>query len=174
MSGQYNDFDDTRIKGNTDDTYIGNVSDRLKVDANFSNSVTGSYSSKARLDASLSSVTLSTGSYTTIYNYSGTGYLIGFSVEFNNSSIIPRLQVDGETIFDTLTTSQWSSLQVTNNSTDRRQSGSGLVVSGANIDFSFRNPIKFTSGINIAADANGGVVLSRTATAYLVYIVKET
>lgn len=172
------------LNGNTpfqlvgpDGTIIGNSSDRLKVETTISaitGSVSASYSSKTRVDLVTGSVNLSTGSFTTCYNYSGSGFLLGFSAEFNNAGIIPRLRIDGEDVFTGQSLTTYGGFQVTSNSTDRRQIGSGMVINGANIDFSLRQPIRFTSSVNLAADANGGVILTRQMSQALFYIVKET
>lgn len=171
------DGDSGFIKGGTDSALIGNTGDRLKTDVSISSitgAVSASYSSKTRVDLVTSSVNLSTGSYTTCYSYTGSGLLIGLSAEFNNAAILFRLQVDGENILTANSLTTLGGFQVTSNSTDRRQSGSGVVINGANIDISFRQPIRFTSNVTIAADANGGVLLTRQLSQALVYIVKET
>lgn len=172
------------LNGNTpfqltgsDGTIIGNTTDRLKTDnviTGITGSVSASYSSKSRVDLVTSAVNLSTGSYTACYSYSGSGFLIGFSAEFNNAAILFRLQVDGENVMTAQSLTTLGGFQATSNSTDRRQSGSGIVINGANIDFSLRQPIRFNSSIIIAADANGGVILTRQMSQALVYIVKET
>lgn len=171
------DGDSSFVKGGTDSTLIGNVSDRLKVETAIS-SVTGaisaSFSSKSRVDLVTSAVSLTTGSYTTCYSYSGSGYLIGLSAEFNNAAILFRLRVDGEDILTGNSLTTLGAFQATSNTTDRRQNGQGVVINGANIDFSFRSPIRYTSSVVIAADANGGVLLTRQMSQALVYIVKET
>lgn len=166
-----------QITGGTDGTTIGNSSDRMKADVQISaitGAVSASYSSKSRVDLVTTPVNLSTGSYTSVYSYSGSGLLIGFSAEFNNAAILFRLQVDGENIVTAQSLTTLGGFQATSNSTDRRQSGSGIVINGANIDFSLRQPIRFNSNVTIAADANGGVILTRQLTQALVYIVKET
>lgn len=166
-----------QIKGATDGTGIGNVGDRLKTD-NVISAITGavsaSFSSKTRVDLVTTPVNLVTGSYTTCYSYSGTGLLLGLSAEFNNSASLFRLQVDGENILTAQTIATLGGFQATSNTTDRRQNGQGVIINGANIDISFRQPIRFTSNVTIAADAGGGVILTRQMSQALVYIVKET
>lgn len=166
-----------QIKGATDGTGIGNTGNRLNVDTSISSitgAVSASFSSKTRVDLVTTPVNLSTGSYTTCYSYSGTGLLLGISAEFNNAAILFRLQVDGENILTAQTLSTLGGFQATSNTTDRRQNGQGVVINGANIDISFRQPIRFTSNVTIAADAGGGVILTRQLSQALVYIVKET
>lgn len=171
------DGNSTQLLGADGTTVIGNTGDRLKTDVSIS-SITGavstSFSSKTRVDMVTSAVNLTTGSYTTCYSYSGSGLLIGLSAEFNNSAILFRLRVDGEDILTGQSFSTLGGFQATSNSTDRRQSGSGVVINGANIDISFRQPIRFASSVVIAADAGGGVLLTRTMSQAMVYIVKET
>lgn len=133
-----------------------------------------SFSSKLRVDLVTSSVSLVTGSFTNYYTYSGSGFLIGYSAEFNNISIIPRMLVDGETIYTGNALSVYGGFAATANNTARLQGGSGIVVSGSNLDWSFRNPIRFTTSITLSADANGGVLLTRQLSQAIIYIVKET
>lgn len=165
------------LAGYTDGTPVGNSGSRLLVDTAIS-SVTGaisaSFSSKSRVDLVTTPVNLVTGSYTTVYSYTGSGYLIGYNLEFNNTSILFRMQVDGETVTTNNTLATLGAFQVTANTTDRRQNGQGIVVNGANIDFSFRSPIRFTGSVTLSADANGGVILARQLSQGVVYIVKET
>lgn len=171
------DGNSTQLLGADGTTVIGNTGDRLKTDVSISSitgAVSASYSSKTRVDLVTSSVNLSTGSYTTCYSYTGSGLLIGLSAEFNNAAILFRLQVDGENILTAQSLTTLGGFQATSNSTDRRQSGSGIVINGANIDISFRQPIRFASNVTISADANGGVLLTRQLSQALVYIVKET
>lgn len=165
------------INGGTDGTPIGNTSDRLKVDTTLSSitgAVTASFSSKTRVELVTTPVNLSTGSFTNYYSYSGSGYIIGFSSEFNNAAIIPRFTVDGENIFTGNSLTTLGGFQATSNTTDRRMNGQGIVINGANIDVSFRQPVRFASTISLSADANGGVLLTRQLTQALIYIIKET
>lgn len=168
MAGMYSDGDSTRIKGATDLTLIGNVGDRLKVDAQVN------LSPKLTTDLVTTPVPLSTGSYTTVYSYTGSGLLLGFSGEFNNTAILFRLLIDGNTFLTAVTLATLGGFQATSNTTDRRQNGQGIVVNGANIDISFRQPIRFSTSIIVAADANGGVLLSRQLTQAIAYIDKVT
>lgn len=172
-----NKLSKSTITGGTDGTTIGNTSDRLKVDTSISTitgAVTASFSSKSRVDLVTTPVILTTGSYTTVYSYSGTGFLVGLSAEFNNAGILFRLQIDGENIITASSLTTLGGFQSTSNSTDRRQSGSGIVINGANIDWSHRSPWKFASSVTIAADANGGAVSTRQLTQAMIYIIKET
>lgn len=165
------------LLGGTDGAAIGNTGDRLKVDANVTGLGTGitpAFTSKSRVVVLTSTVQLATGSYTNCYTYSGSGLLYGFNVEFNNTSIIVRLQVDGETIFDGVTIATLNGLLGTGNDASRRQAGTGIVTSSATIDWSLKQPIKFNSNVTISADANGGVLLSRNFTQGIIYLSKET
>jgi len=95
-----------KLKGNTDGTLIGNVGDRLKVDAIFNSATTTtpSWSKKLRYDdmsavARNTSIAPST-NWTTIYSYSGSGFIAGMLINvetFNGWEF--RLRVDANTIF---------------------------------------------------------------------------
>lgn len=166
-----------KIVGGTDATVIGNTGDRLKTDvqiSSISGAVTASFSSKSRVDQVTTPVTLTTGSYTTVYSYTGSGYLIGFSAEFNNTAILFRFQIDGETVITATSLATLGAFAATTNTSDRRQNGQGIIINGSNIDWSHRSPWKFSSSIVISADGNGGVLLSRQLSQALVYIIKET
>lgn len=165
------------LVGNTDGTRIGNVGERLKTDTDFSGNAlanSAAFTSKTRVIVLTSTINLASGSYTNCYTYSGSGLLYGFNVEFNNASIIVRLQVDGEIIFDGVTISTLNGLLGTGNDAARRQAGTGIVTSSATIDWSLKQPIKYSSSVTISADANGGVLFSRTFTQGIVYLSKET
>lgn len=167
-SGSAGDVDSaTQLEGASDLTKIGNAGDRLKV--------TGAeLSSKLRVDLVTTPVLLANGSYTTVYSYAGSGILLGLSLEFNNAAVLFRFQLDGESVTIGNSITMLGGFQATSNSTDRRQSGSGIVVNGAFIDISFRQPMRFATSVNVAADANGGVLLTRQLTQAMIYIVKET
>lgn len=147
-------------------TESGTHSNKLKTEDNFN--------SKVRSDASFTSVSLTTGVCTTYYSYSGSGVLIGFSSEFSNNNVIVKALVDGENILPSgFSISQLNSLNALANSTDRRQSGSGIVTSGATIDWSLKKPIRFNTSVLLCADANGGGIFSRSFKQGIVYLTKE-
>lgn len=163
--------------GGTDGTPVGNTGDRLKVDAAISGSSgasANSFTSKTRVIVQTSTINLANGSYTDIFNYSGSGLLYGFNVEFNNTAIIVRLQVDGETVFSGVSIATLNGLLGTGNDAARRQAGTGIVTSSATIDWSLKQPLKYNSSVVISADANGGVLLSRSFTQGIIYLSKET
>lgn len=167
--GKQNDGD-VQLLGADGTTLIGNTGDRLKVDA--AGSVVSYLSSTFKVEPRFTPITITSGGgYTTVYTYSGTGYLIGFNLEFNNADCIVKVVVDGGTLMDSNSIATLNTLLVTTNSTDRRQSGSGLITSGAALDFSFRIPIKFSTSLTISA-ATGAT--SRTFLQGMVYIVKDT
>lgn len=165
------------LLGGTDATTIGNTGDRLKVSADIvstSGNVSPAFSPKVRVDVLTTDVVLTTGSFTNIYTYSGTGLLHGFNVEFNNINVIVRLQIDGETIFSGVTIATLNGLLGTGNDAARRQAGGGIVTSSATIDWSLKHPIKFSSNVTISADGNGGILFSRSFDQGIIYISKET
>lgn len=73
------------IVGSTDNTPIGNVGDRLKVDTILNNSL--SYRRFAFEDAQLArDTTINPSAFTTVYEYSGSGLLYGFLVNLEGAS----------------------------------------------------------------------------------------
>lgn len=100
------------ISGSSDGTTIGNVGDRLKVDASvvLAGGATQSYTSKLRYDdmntstgtlARGASVTIASG-WNKVYGYSGSGALIGcvISLETKDDWQV-RIVIDGEELFGT-------------------------------------------------------------------------
>ena len=74
---------------------------RLLVDSTFSNQ-SGSdtpgcpvFSKKYRAIEDSTDITIGTGSYTTLYSYSGSGKFIGFMHEYDDKKIIIRVTIDG-------------------------------------------------------------------------------
>jgi len=98
-----------RIKGATDGTLIGNVTDRLKVDTGLtgpSGSLTLATSKKLRyvdMNATTGGVargTILTTTETTLFEYIGTGLVFAFLVNLEEKKDwIIRFKIDGEAIF---------------------------------------------------------------------------
>lgn len=167
----------TTIIGATNGTQIGNIGDKLNMAAaidgqSFANA--DSFSAKCRVDVTTNSILLSTGVFTNVYSYSGSGLLMAFNVEFNNASVIVRLQVDGETIFSGNSIATLNGLLATSNDNARRGAGSGIVTTSSTLDWSLKKPIKFSSSVVVSADANGGGLFSRSFTQGIFYLTKET
>jgi hypothetical protein len=98
------------IMGGTDNTKIGNVGDRLKVDAlsvvTFPTGQVLAWSKKLRyvdMNASNGGVardTLISTTFTSIFSYTGSGYFVGFNLCLEDkTNWYIRLIVDGEDIF---------------------------------------------------------------------------
>lgn len=142
--------------------------------ANFTNAnplpAENSFYSKLRIEPQTLAIAIPDVVYTTIYTYTGVGRLIGFNLEFNNSAVIVRVQIDGETVMDNTSLTTLNALAATANTNDRRQNGQGIVTAGAIIDFSFRLPIRFNTSITISATGNGA---ARTFNQGMIYISKE-
>jgi hypothetical protein len=143
------------IRGNNDGTKIGNVGDRLKIDAvinNPSGSGLGSLtiSKKLRLDRNFTQQTVNN-TYSTIYSYSGSGLFFGFHVDTDNANLEVRLTLDFDVIFEDLSVSDLNLLDW-NMGFGAFQDGqffnSGT---GGDFDFSPRYPIPYTSNITIEA-----------------------
>lgn len=173
----FQEQDGDTIIGGTDGTLIGNTGDKLKTEVSFSGgeiAKSSAFSCKTRVEVQTSTINLVTATFTNVFSYSGSGLLYGFSIEFNNSSIIPQLKIDGETIFTGHTISILGGYTVTANSTDRRQAGHGLVITASTVDWSLKSPIRYATSIEISADANGGTLLARSFTGGIIYLSKET
>jgi hypothetical protein len=115
-------------------------------------------------------------SYNTIYDYSGTGKLYGFSMDFNSDNILIKLTIDGNSIFDI----DLECIEdMTGNGDDEGGScfcNLGWINWNADrniIKFKPPYPISYSSNIKIEAKANSNTS-SRDMTAYLIDIVKES
>lgn len=158
----------------SDGTQISNTGTRLNVSADITGSGVANaaaFTSKTRVVVQTSTINLANGSYTNVFSYSGSGLLYGFNAEFNSTTPIVRLQIDGETIFDGNTIAILNGLIGTGNDAARRQAGTGIVTSASTIDWSLKQPIKYSSSVVLSADGNGS---SKTFTQGLFYLSKET
>lgn len=132
------------------------------------------FSNKLVCDITTTTISVTSSvTYTTIYTYTGSGLLVGYSHEYNNVAIIEKLVVDGNTVFDGVDISTLNGFLVTANTVDRRQNGQGLTTLSAAIDFSMRQPIRFTASVVISARLTSGAV-AKTFSQGIVYIQKDT
>jgi len=164
------DGDDTVIKGATDQTHIGNIGDRLKVDASFStSSMSVSWSSKLRyVDMNVTTggiargTSLSGGTWTQVYHYSGSGYIAGIiqNVETFATGWAFRLTVDGDVIYEL------TDIDITDDKiydvddvSDSNQSYLGIS-KGSHDRFIFHAPlgipIHYSSSIKVEVKKDGG------------------
>ncbi len=159
-----------KLRGTTDNTLIGNVGDRLKVET----SVTGSanISSKFRVEFNQSTQTVTNPTLTTIFTYSGSGLLFGFYLDTSQDDTQIKLTVDSDVIFSGITVKSLkdAGMQVTS---DAQLAQIFLAVTaGSNFAFMSQYPIKYTSLVKIEATRSsaGSSDIRRT----LVYLTKET
>lgn len=155
----------------------GITSSKLKVEANISSiapTVAPSYSNNIKSLPQLSIVPISSSSvYSTIYSYTGAGYFVGFNLEFNNTNIIIKLVVDGNTVLDGVDIATYNALAVTANATSRYQAGQGVITSSSVFDFSFKYPIVYNTSVVISARLTSGAV-SKNFQQGIVYIQKDS
>lgn len=156
---------------------VGVTADRLKTDAQFSTSAQSgfTYDSNYRVDWSNTEVSLNpvSQSYTQLYNYSGTGKLHEFVFDFDSDSVLIKLEVDGNTIFD-IDGDMLDSIF---------SSGEGSATQGAfclswnpsnnRIRFTPSLPIKFSSSVTVSSKANSSST-SRDMQRYFVCITKDS
>lgn len=195
MGGIYRQsFDDTsnsqetELLGGTNQTKIGNVGDRLKVDSSFSTppkvipAYTGSTvrfndmnvaNGGVARDTSISSTTV----YTTVYSYSGSGHLFAFviSLEGNLVGADPfniKLVIDGVTCFevDTMdigTTTYWDLSSAGDEAT------MGLSLQNNSVRFSQKNgSLTYSTGLSIAIKKSAGG--AKRFRGGMVYLTKDT
>lgn len=156
--------DDTRIRGDTDETLIGNIDDRLKVTNIGAGNPSGPIStSKFRIDSGgpITAPLL----YATAYTYSGSGLFYGFYLDFNNKNVTTKLTIDGEQIFE---------LDISN-ATVGDDDWCGLGVNGSDDVLKFcasPYPILYDTSVLIEVKRSSGS--NKTLQHYLVWISKET
>lgn len=115
----------------------------------------------------------STITYTTIYTYTGSGLLLGCSLEFAALRAVIKIVIDGtDTIMDGNDITALSSLFASANAAGRTQLGGGIMIQSGNVDISFKYPIRFASSIVISARASSGAAFNFTQGMF--YIQKET
>lgn len=135
--------------------------------------ISNSFSRRVKAEVTFTDITIdSVLTYNNLYSYSGSGFLIGFNIEFSGTNIIPRLVIDGETVFDGVSIASLNSLLVTLNSIDRRQAGHGLVTVSSDLDWSLKYPIRFNSSVLISAKLSSVGAQKLNQAVY--YIQKDT
>lgn len=133
-----------------------------------------SFSSKTRVVYLTSTINIPAGGgYTTVFSYSGSGFLYGFNVEFNNVNITVKLVIDGQTIFDGVDISTLNGFVVTANDISRRQNGNGIVTSSSTLDWSLKLPVQYATSVVISAASSTGLI-ARTFNQGIIYLSKET
>lgn len=179
------DGNDTAIKGGTDNSIIGNVGDSLKVVATFSSATTTvpSWSKKLRyedMNATTGGIarntSLSGGTWTQLYYYTGSGFLAGIVINMETFSTgwELRLTVDGEVIYTLLDTDISSDkLYDLDDINDFNQSWLG-VSKGSHDRFIWHpplTPLYYGSSIKFEIRKNGG---AKKWQAGLIILSKET
>ncbi len=186
---------ETELLGGTDQTKIGNVGDRLKVDASVSVTNLGiaTWSSKLRyVDMNVASGGIARGTsinvasgWNTIFSYTGSGKLASFVVNLDTTADwLVRLIVDGEEIFPStgfllqdLTTDTLYDLDDTGKSAEEGLGFSHGLFVGSHATFHWKgsldNPITYTSNVTIRIARNTGAA-AKKFNAGLVILSKET
>ena len=163
--------DDARILGDTDETRIGNVGDRLKVTniGGYGNLGATCPVASPKYRVKYSDVNVNVpASYATMYTYSGTGLLWGFKLDFNDDDTEVRLEIDGEEIFEILIDDLEN---IFSGEEIKRFCGIGAGESDR-IEFCPPCPIAFTSNVLIQARRTDGS--DNTMNRHLVAISKVT
>jgi len=172
------------LEGATDDTLIGNVGDRLKVDALLSvNDVTVSggcptTSSKFRIVHSESSTPV-TANYSTMYSYTGSGVLFGFILDYNSDFVRTKLTIDGTEVIFELTNDAIEDMQSFAGAGCDDNDGSADLLggfikktAGNKLNINFHCPIKYDSEVKVEAQRSGSY--DKSLERYLVFLTKET
>lgn len=135
-----------KLRGNSDGTKIGNVSDAIKV-FDSSNQVGTLTTFKSSTEVVLGAT------YSTLHSVSGMGVFFGATFVVDSNKADCRIQIDGQTVFefngDFLN-------EVINKDADYRASGIfSCTGDGKRIFFTPQTPIRYTTSLNFAARENG-------------------
>lgn len=179
--------DSAGVRGGTDGTIIGNSGDRMKVDAIFSTNTTQVqfWSNKLRyvdMNAGTGGVARGTSipnsaSWTTLYSYSGTGYIAGLivNVETFATGWEFKLVVDGDEIYSLLDTNlAGDAIYDVDDVTDVNQSNLGIS-KGSHERFVFSSPlnkaIRYNTNVTVQLRRQAG---AKKFQAGLIVLSKET
>jgi hypothetical protein len=167
MSNSGGDLDNSqRIEGATNGTMIGNVGDSLKVSATLGVGPQ-SISSKLRAVFSATNQNITGASYVSFYTYSGSGYFWAFRVNLDNDGGQIQLSIDGDIIFNNITSKNISDLGAANSFLPwHSRTSAGTYYFYAPI------PIAFSSNVTLSAkrDNNGALTVQQR----IIYISQET
>lgn len=169
----FNDNDDVQLKGATDASLIGNVGDRLKVDANFTvlgGQLVPTITNKLRVRYSTTPAVIGA-AYSTVYTRSGTGLFFGFQTDFNSANVSIRLTIDSGQIFE-LTQADIKLFQFNDTTTTRTQMGGFLTTIGNTLDFSSRYAIPYTSSVLIEVKRSDAT--NHQLNNYIVFLTEDT
>lgn len=186
---------ETELLGGTDQTKIGNVGDRLKVDATVSVTSAGipSWSKKLRyIDMNATtggvargtSITVASG-WVDVFNYTGSGSLVSLVLNLEGTSDWRvRVQVDGEDLFGStgiltndLTSDTLYDLDGSGKSAEEGLGFSHGVFIGSHNTFHWRgpmeNPVAYASSVVVEVARNTGAA-AKNFRAGLIVLTKET
>lgn len=168
------DVTQVEVLGSTDGTPIGNVGDRLKVDAQLT-SVPPAFSKKYRSEYDGSTLELTT-SYQNRFTYSGSGQFIGFILVSTGTDITVKLIIDSDLIFE-LNTQDLFSVQLNDpgNSGPNSQPSAGGPSwdnSGKRYTFAPLQPISYAT--SVAIDVKKVSVAAANITDHIISLTKET
>lgn len=161
------------LHGATDGTMIGNIGDRLKVDANFTvlgGQLVPTITNKMRVRYVVGNVTVPA-AYTTIYTRTGTGLFFGFQCDFNSANVRLRLTIDSGQIFE-ITVSDLKLFQFNDTSATRMQNGSWWSTIGNTVDFSTKYAIPYTSSVLLEMQRSDAT--NHTMSQYMVFLTEDT
>lgn len=177
-------IDAKTLIGATDGTKIGNTLDRLRVESQQVQGGPGddpadtpgcpTYSNKLRVEFDDVDITM-VSTYTTIFNYQGSGKFSGFLLNFNSSSVFIKLTVDGNVVLEDKLSDLEEIFGGDSSSDDSSASSSlcGLTLGGSNrIKFCPKCPIAFNSEVKIEGKRSGST--DKTLQNQLVMLTQET
>ena len=162
-----------KLRGDTDDTLIGNVGDRLKVDAAFSGNVPfPSMTNKVMWDdmnattGGVARDTLIGSTFTNVYSHSGSGFLFGFLITLEEEKKWAiQLNVDGVDLFigaggiltNDLDNDNIYGFKFKIDDKASEQTTLGFSLKKNTVFFETSHPIRFTSNVTIKVKkADGG------------------
>lgn len=174
MSGSNLGFDDAiKLEGGTDDTEIGNIGDRLKVDTTTTqNPPVSVLNAKYRILYAAPGTTIGT-SYATIYSYTGSGILHAFALKFSSDNVRVRLTIDGTEVIFELSLPEIDVFM--QSSASGISDGVSTVIakfSSSRMETYFKEGFKYESSVLIEAQKTTGA--DKTHDNQIVFITKDT
>lgn len=148
-------YTDTKLRGGTDGTVIGNTGSSLNVNANIdSGEIVPTITNKFRIRSNITNVTVPA-AYTTLFSRSGTGLFFGFQVAFNSANIDIKLTIDGGTVFE-LNLNTIKQFEFNDTTASRMQLGGFLTTISNKLDFSSKFAIPYDTSVSIDVKRSDG------------------
>lgn len=181
MGGITTDSTSNKIVGATDETEIGNIGDRLKVDAEVSVGFDPAdrpgvsvISKKYRIEFSEADVTAAV-AFATVFSYTGSGKFFGFILKNDHKEIETKLTVDGTEVIFSLKAEDVGAVQIGGADIPVLVQETGGIMTADNdktLALKLSNPIVFDTSVKI--EVKRTKTSDHTVLRSMVALTKET